>query len=694
MTHQLPPTTDLDTITSIFTGALSERRGTLSDEEVRRLLAVAHMTPGDAVATPGSSLRCALAFIISNSREFGMTLRVGLTAEAQAHAAGTLAVGQAVVSAAVALTGAGQFLGALRDSYAYRSQRAAANNTDVGAFDEQLDVCVATLLELASYYSPGNDAAPCVIEELRINALTPINGRLVAFEVSCRVGEKTGSPAARPIEKIDRLLHPRSIGIIGASASKMNFGRIILKNLIDSGYPREQMIVIRPGENEIDGVPCGASLAALEHKLDLLIVAVAADAVFGLVDEIIATGAAQSVILIPGGLGETQASVAATAAMNASINTAHASADGGPIFLGGNCLGVVSHPGGYDSWFIPRERLPKPQKKQRRNSALISQSGAFMISRISKNPWLDPAYMTALGNQSDITHGDMLNYYADNGDIDIIGVYVEGFNELDGLNFARAVRKAVCNGKQVVVYKAGRTAAGAIAALGHTASKTGDYQLCKTILIQAGAMLADSFTEFDDLFYIADRLHGKVIGGNRLAAVSGAGFETVGMADSIAPILTMAAVSDTLRQRLEDILIAKRLDALMEVRNPIDINPGADDEAHVQCTAAFADDAAVDAVIVGLDPLSPAMRSLEQCARPNFDIHDKNSIVQLLPKLVDAQDTPIIGVVDGGPLYDAMCEQLMDNGVCTFRSCERAVVALARYTESRLRAERIALSQG
>ena len=132
----------------------------------------------------------------------------------------------------------------------------------------------------------------------------------------------------------------------------------------------------------------------------------------------------------------------------------------------------------------------------------------------------------------------------------------------------------------------------------------------------------------------------------------------------------------------------------MEVRNPIDINPGADDEAHVQCTAAFADDAAVDAVIVGLDPLSPAMRSLEQCARPNFDIHDKNSIVQLLPKLVDAQDTPIIGVVDGGPLYDAMCEQLMDNGVCTFRSCERAVVALARYTESRLRAERIALSQG
>jgi acyl-CoA synthetase (NDP forming) len=449
------------------------------------------------------------------------------------------------------------------------------------------------------------------------------------------------------------------------------------------------MTIIRPGESEIDGVPCAESLAALEHKLDLLVVAVAADAVFELVDELIECNAAESVILIPGGLGETQASVAATAAMKARINGAHTRAGGGPIFLGGNCLGVVSHPGGYDSWFIPRERLPKPQKKRRRNSALISQSGAFMISRISKNPWLDPAYMTALGNQSDITHGDMLNYYADNTDIDTIGVYVEGFNDLDGLSFARAVRKAVCNGKQVVVYKAGRTAAGTAAALGHTASEAGDYPLCDSILTQAGAMLASSFSEFDDLFYIADRLHGKTIGGNRLAAVSGAGFETVGMADSIAPFLTMAAVSAATKQRLEDILIAKRLDALMEVRNPIDINPGADDEAHVQCTAAFAEDAEVDAVVVGLDPLSPAMRALAQCSRPNFDIHNENSIVQLLPQLVDAQDTPIIGVVDGGPLYDDMCEQLMDNGVCTFRSCERAVAALARYTESRLRAERI-----
>jgi len=131
----------------------------------------------------------------------------------------------------------------------------------------------------------------------------------------------------------------------------------------------------------------------------------------------------------------------------------------------------------------------------------------------------------------------------------------------------------------------------------------------------------------------------------------------------------------------------------MEVRNPIDINPGADDEVHLLCSAAFAEAEEVDAVIVGLDPLSPAMRTLAQCSRPNFDIADENSIVQLLPQLVSAQHKPVIGVVDGGALYDAMCERLMDKGVCIFRSCERAVTALARYTESRLRARRIKQSQ-
>jgi acyl-CoA synthetase (NDP forming) len=88
---------------------------------------------------------------------------------------------------------------------------------------------------------------------------------------------------------------------------------------------------------------------------------------------------------------------------------------------------VVSHPGSYDSWFIPLERLPKPQKKPERSAVMLSQSGAFMITRLSHNPWLDPRYMLAIGNQTDLTHGDLLSYFAERPEIETIGVYIEGF---------------------------------------------------------------------------------------------------------------------------------------------------------------------------------------------------------------------------------------------------------------------------
>jgi len=514
---------------------------------------------------------------------------------------------------------------------------------------------------------------------------------LSAAAVHCAFGAPEPVRLARPIHKIDKLLHPQSIGIIGVSASNMNFGRIILRNLMGSGYAKERMVIIRAGETAIDGVRCVESLKSMESKLDLLIVAVAADAVYALVDEIIETDAVEAVMLIPGSLGETRKSKEPAEALAARINAAHGREGGGPIFLGANCLGVVSHPGSYDSWFIPLERLPKPQKKPERNSVLLSQSGAFMITRLSQNPWLDPRYMIAMGNQTDLTHGDLLRYFADRPEIETIGLYVEGFKDLDGLAFARAVRRAVVNGKQVVVYKSGRTTSGAAGVMGHTASIAGDPVVFESVLRQAGAIVAEDFNTFDDLIYIAGALHHKQIGGNRLGAISGAGFEAVGMADSIDSetfSMEIGQLGTATIARVEEILASKRLDALVEVRNPIDINPGADDEAHLLITEAFASDPGIDAVVVGLDPTAPAIRALEASKlRPGFDISDPKSSVHLMPELVDRVDKPIIGIIDGGQLYDAMAAGLMDRGVCIFRTSSRGTRALVRYIEARLQAE-------
>ena len=260
------------------------------------------------------------------------------------------------------------------------------------------------------------------------------------------------------------------------------------------------------------------------ENLDLFVVAVGAEQVPELVDDVIELDCANSVMLIPGGMGENEESRERAEKVVAKINEVHATKDGGPVFLGANCMGVISHPGNYDTWFVPEEKFPKQEKHKIHRAALISQSGAFMLHRSSQCPELAPAYSVSMGNQTDLTLGDMMKYFMDSDNVDIIAVYAEGFNDMDGLEFAKAVRKAVLKGKEILFYKAGRTPEGQHATSGHTASLAGDYMVCESCIRQAGAIVARSFTEFQDLFLLAENFNGKTICGNRLAAVSGAGF--------------------------------------------------------------------------------------------------------------------------------------------------------------------------
>ncbi|MBS0305179.1 MAG: CoA-binding protein [Proteobacteria bacterium] len=642
---------------------------------------------GDAARADGVDLHVAL----HSTREFGMVLGAGLGGLEGELDERNFRRDRASVHAAVALTDAADFLALFKRTFAYQKLAALAQRDGAAAPDAPLLACFERLLALGRAFAPGRAEARAVLQALELNPLRCTAGALVAGAAACRVAAPQATRLARPLAKIDKLIHPRRIGLIGVSGSGMNFGRIILRNLMGGGYPKEQLLVLKPGETEIDGVRCVEGLKALDSKLDLLIVAVAASAVYALVDEIIESDAVDAVMLIPGSMGETQASREPAAALAARINAAHARPGGGPIFLGANCLGVVSHPGAYDSWFIPLERLPKPQKKKVRDAVMLSQSGAFMITRLSQNPWLDPAYMLALGNQTDLTHGDLASYFSGLDGIKTLGIYIEGFKDLDGLHFAQAVRRAVLNGKQVVLYKSGRTAPGQGGVMGHTASVAGDLALFESVLRHAGAIVAEDFNTFDDLFYIAGTLHDKAIGGGRVGAISGAGFEAVGVADNIETdgfAMQMGALEQATIERIEAILKANKLDQLVEVRNPIDINPGADDVAHMDITEAFLDDPNIDAVVVGLDPTAPSVRALEHSKlRPGYDLSDARSTVHLMPPLVARHAKPVVGILDGGSLYDAMTARLMDGGVCCFRNCARGARALVRYVQARLYAD-------
>jgi acyl-CoA synthetase (NDP forming) len=306
---------------------------------------------------------------------------------------------------------------------------------------------------------------------------------------------------------------------------------------------------------------------------------------------------------------------------------------------------------------------------------------------MSKVPAFDPAFVFSFGNQNDLTAGDLVDHIKALDDIEVIAIYMEGFNDLDGLALCRAIRAAVKNGKEVIFYKAGRTPEGKSATSGHTASLAGDYMVCHSCIGQAGAMVADSFTQFEDLFTLSVSLHGKKINGNRLAAVSGAGFEAVGMADSIQGEdygMVMAGFNPETQERLTRLIREGGLDTLVDVKNPMDINPSADDRLHVDVVRAIAQDSGVDAVVVGLDPLSPCIHSLPEGVRKGESLTAKTGIATLMAKAVAAIEKPVLGVVDAGRRFDPMVDLLEQGGVPVFRSSDRAVSALAKYMGCRL----------
>jgi acyl-CoA synthetase (NDP forming) len=634
---------------------------------------------------------------IRHSREFGMIISAGLGGTDTELYAKRFRKGQAVVAASAELTDGETFFELFRRTISYKKLAGLTRGQKRVVADEQLLECFASFIAMAKHYSPSNPDAPHVIEELEINPFAFTDYLMVPLDGLCKFAPRGELPAPRPRAKIDKLLHPASIGVIGVSSKGMNVGRIILNNILSNGFDRERVRVIRPGVDEIDGVRCVPDFDALDETLDLLVLAVDASQVPELVEKVIDGRVAETVLLIPGGLGEKKGSEARSRRLKAKINEAHARPDGGPVFIGGNSLGILSHPGRYDTLFIPEAKLPKQRGKHKRKSAIISQSGAYMITRMSKLSFMDPAYALSIGNQTDLTAGDLLDFIRDIPEIEIMAVYMEGFADLDGLAFARAVRAAVLQGKDVVFYKAGRTPEGQSATSGHTASLAGNYMVCESCIHQAGAMVARTFTEFEDLFRLTRILRGKRVAGPRLAAVSNAGYESVGMADNILGedyALEMAPFEEETRQKLEQVLEEGRLHTLVDVKNPMDINPMATDRVHEEVIRALLEDPNVDCVMAAVVPLSPVMQTLPEGILPHESVTSPSSIAQRLPRLAAEFHKPLVTVVDSGKLYDPLAEALEDGGLPVFRSADRAVWTLGKFIEGRLYGEQIRSKNG
>jgi len=541
-------------------------------------------------------------------------------------------------------------------------------------------------LQLGAYFSPYRFDHPYVIEEAEVNPFVVQNKKLIALDGLCRFSKDHEKSRKRRFENIECLLKPRTIGIIGVS-EKMNVGHIILNNILKQGFPNWNVYVVKSGVEEIEGCRCVPRIRDLPLAVDLFVITVAAEQNYEVIRDLIRYGKARSAIIIAGGLGEKKGTQDLEEEIKALLHKSIQKDKLTPVVNGGNCLGIFSKPGKYDTTFVPDYKLPRVSGRKS-NLVYLSQSGAFMISRMSKLPNIEPLYAISIGNQIDLTVSDYLNHFKDDEEAKVFGVYVEGFLPADGLAFAEAACQIVKQeGKMIVLYKAGRTPEGRQATASHTASVAGDYHVAKAICEEAGVIVANSIFDFENYVKNLSFLADKEIRGNRIALISNAGFECVTMADNLKndQEFVLATLTQKTLKKLSGLLEKKGIHRLQDVRNPLDTTPIADDEVFADCVLAMLEDKNVECAIVSPVPMTPSMQTLVPSRFHEENVYHPKSIVMRLIDVFHKTDKPFVVNIDAGDIFTPMVDCLEQAGVPTFRRSDVAVKFLRKYINNRLK---------
>jgi acyl-CoA synthetase (NDP forming) len=667
----------VDRTASAVTAAIAEMRGGLGTTPIDGFLVEAFVEHPTGL---GGELLVSLRW----TDDFGPVIGVGVGGIHAELLARDLRPGRELAIVAPGLTPPAELAVALRAATAVRLATEPQRGRPALLAIETLVEVVERLAALAPECGPGG------ILDLEVNPLAVAPGGPVALDVLVTLDPGTaGIPARvamagtalRPVWKLPRLLEPASIAIAGVSSGD-NPGRTILRNLIRDGFDPARITVVKPGVASLDGCRCVPDVASLPEKVDLFVVAVSAAGAAVMVAEVADRDAAESIIVIPGGLEEKAGGAVLAGRMRIALESARLRPGGGPLVNGGNCLGIRSRPGRYDTFFIPEAKLAPPSGHPA-PLAIVAQSGAFAISRMSRLRDLDAKYVITVGNQMDLTIGDHLEHLAADPEIRVFGVYVEGFAPLDGRRFVVAARAIADRGGVVVLYRAGRTVAGASASASHTAAIAGDALVTDQLARGAGVVMAETLEGFDDLLRTFVRLDGRAVRGRRLAAISNAGFECVAIADNLGR-LQPARFGTATGRRLAAILGEAGLEDVVDVHNPFDLTPMGDDATFAAIAEAILADEGVDVGLIGDVPFTAALQTLPAGASGDEDLAAADAIAQRLVDLWRRTDKAWVTVVDAGPRYDPLARALETGGIPVFRTADAALRTLGAVVEHRI----------
>jgi acyl-CoA synthetase (NDP forming) len=357
------------------------------------------------------------------------------------------------------------------------------------------------------------------------------------------------------VNAIARLLKPRSVAIVGASADpSKTTGRPVLY-LQKQGF-EGAIYPVNPRADAIAGLKCYPDVSSLPETPDAALVLLGPDRVNAAVRELAARGTAAAVVLA-GGYSETgEAGARRQRELKDAI--------GGMRLLGPNTIGLVNLTDGIvisASGALEMDAMPKG------SIALVSQSGGILGSLLSRasGRGIGLSRLIATGNEVDLELADFVDHLAGDDATSVIALYMEGLRNVD--KFRAAALKAARAGKSVVVFKVGRSESGARAAASHTGALAGADRMYDALFRQFGVIRAQTFSDLLDIpvaLAAGRRLKGKRVA--VLTSTGGAGglvVDSLGSAGFEAP-----APDDATAARLRAL---QDNDQAVLDRNPIDV---------------------------------------------------------------------------------------------------------------------------
>ncbi|EAX98943.1 CoA binding domain containing protein [Trichomonas vaginalis G3] len=545
---------------------------------------------------------------------------------------------------------------------------------------------------LISKYSQYNRDAKYIIDELEVNPTVAVQGKMWALDGVMRVSPRGTLPyydaqcSGKPLDRIECLTNPKSIVVAGASTTNpLNPGTVILKNAKDYGV--KDCYVLHPKAKELCGVPAFKNLAALNkarngEKIDLLSICIPAQGAGKLVSDAFDINNVKSIQVISGGFGETEHG---SKMQNELHEKLLKMSNDRPVVNGPNTVGNLKE-GGINTVFVPRNRSSSDGVSGARNCAFLCQSGAYMISRISDcSPSVLPKIAISVGNQLDLSVTDFLEHYVDLPDITTFGLYIEGLGDGQGISLMNVVKHANDIGKTVVIYKAGRSQAGVRAAKGHTAAMAGDYGMFKSLMENAGAIVADSTEQWNNIVTLATLYPSLMTEAKKhsigIAALTNAGFQKCEIADQMMEngtenMLHLPKWSKQSLEVIDGVYKKYKIGEVVDVAEVLDVTPIFPDRGYYEILKGVLKDPQCDIAVCAFVPETNSMKCLEE------ELKDPNSILPLLKKLKAEYPTkPIICAIESGGKYRPLIEALRKEGIACFENVNaaaKAVVSIVR----------------